>query len=399
MANSQPELVFIHIPKTAGTTQKRAFSRWYGKENIFWWGEDYPQNTEAYPTELIGDRFVVGGHKPFDFYPECLDPLYCAVLRDPIHRAISLFCYHTQPHLATNESEMQERERMLDIAKSRGFDPCNMIRSIENSEEFRLSVSNAQCAYLTNGPPTYDEAMRTFDRRDFLVGESSRYIKFNRLLSALLGKPPFYSTQTNRSISGYMDPYLEDKRLNELLHELNVEDYRLFERVYNAPHGVFTSIKDLPHRMNMLSRPTCRDHRTDEQSDTDQADVKTHKIPLISIYSKGFLGIHPSGRASTSLVLFNVGDLDLSPELFPDMALICELRGNTSVSLTQQSVTCPVSITLDPGESITYPLEFFIAQEDQKNIRNIKIRFSTTPDSKSSEINPLLDCSAEIVFV
>jgi hypothetical protein len=32
---TRPELVFLHIPKTAGTSQLNAFSQYYGAGNVF----------------------------------------------------------------------------------------------------------------------------------------------------------------------------------------------------------------------------------------------------------------------------------------------------------------------------------------------------------------------------
>ena len=61
---SQPKLVFLHIPKTAGTSQHQLFNRFYGRDNVFWFGDSCPGNIKRYPRKLIAESAVVGGHKP-----------------------------------------------------------------------------------------------------------------------------------------------------------------------------------------------------------------------------------------------------------------------------------------------------------------------------------------------
>ncbi|MGL4564991.1 MAG: hypothetical protein ACRCVD_06840, partial [Halioglobus sp.] len=92
---SRPELVFLHIPKTAGTSQLNAFSQYYGAGNVFWIGKDCAPDICRYPRAQVGKRFVVGGHKRLSFYPSHLDPLYCALLRDPVERAMRIPCRAT----------------------------------------------------------------------------------------------------------------------------------------------------------------------------------------------------------------------------------------------------------------------------------------------------------------
>ena len=81
---TRPELVFLLIPKAAGTSQQNAFALHYGSENIFWIGKDCRPNIWHYPRAQVGERYVVGGHKRLSFYPRGLDSLYCAILRDPV---------------------------------------------------------------------------------------------------------------------------------------------------------------------------------------------------------------------------------------------------------------------------------------------------------------------------
>ena len=185
---TRPELVFLHIPKTAGTSQLNAFTQYYGAANVFWIGKDCAPDIWRYPQAQVGERFVVGGHKRLAFYPRHLDPLYCALLRDPIERAISLFVYHTRPELAVIEpwSDGQARSALLEKLLARGIDPDSMLNSIRNCRPFRQQISNYQCRYLSRDRATFAAVRRSLQGCDVAIGTVASYDRFQRELWDLL---------------------------------------------------------------------------------------------------------------------------------------------------------------------------------------------------------------------
>lgn len=257
---SQPEIAFLHIPKTAGTSQHRSFNRWYGSEQVFWFGDDCPADVAKFPWDALGPQRVIGGHKPLKFYPKALDPLYCAVLREPVERAVSLFAYYTRPDLAGKPGEKAARERALDRSRNLGVVPGDLRASLKNSRQFRAEVANVQCGYLSRGAATFAGAMRSLGRHDTIVGTLAHYPRFQQRLAEFLGWPSAIVDSANRSRANYLEDYLEDSELVALLSELNGEDQKLLEHVNREHGGLWVNVRDESQRRERVSAIPIRRH-------------------------------------------------------------------------------------------------------------------------------------------
>ena len=249
---SSPELVFLHIPKAAGTSQRSAFQKHYGAENIFWVGRDCPPNIKRYPRAEVGQRLIVGGHKLLSFYPRDFDPLYCAILRDPVQRAISLFGYYTRPSLARSALGKRTRADVLENMRKKGIDPDSMLLSIRKCRSFRREISNFQCRYLSRGGSTLAAVRKSFRKLDHAIGTMHSHEQFHRELSDLLGWPEEPPVKVNRSRDNYSAPFLQDAELVALIRELNQEDQRLVEWVENEHGGLWLNLKDAGERRRRL---------------------------------------------------------------------------------------------------------------------------------------------------
>ncbi|MEM1154896.1 MAG: sulfotransferase family 2 domain-containing protein [Pseudomonadota bacterium] len=267
---STPELVFLHIPKTAGSSQRSAFLRHYGKSQVFWHSQGSAASSKTYSKDAVGDRFVVGGHKGLGFYPRKLDALFCAIVRDPVERAISLFGYYTQPSFALVENKAGAQARARHRLEKSSLDPDSMLRSIKQSQSFRVEISNRQCVYLSVRGNRFADVCKSLRKRDHLIGSVSSYELFHRELEALLGWPRHSPIAVNRSKPNYAAPFLADRELVELIRELNHEDQKLYDWVEQDCGGMWRRVSneaDRRHRLQSLpllvekKRPR---HRRDE---------------------------------------------------------------------------------------------------------------------------------------
>lgn len=98
-SSSPRPLVFVHVPKTAGTTLKRVFAREYGHESLFkTLPEEDLEGTVARFRDLDHeDRSrvrLIQGHMPFGIHQVLGEPVqYVTMLRNPVDRVVSHYYY------------------------------------------------------------------------------------------------------------------------------------------------------------------------------------------------------------------------------------------------------------------------------------------------------------------
>ncbi len=249
---SSLELVFLHIPKTAGTSQQSAFKEYCGLGNYFWIGKDCPSGVTRYPHELVGERPIVGGHKPLSFYPRGFDPLFCAILRDPIERAISLFAYYSRPDLAATGRDTSLRAVQLERWRAKGIDPDSMSNSIRNCRPFRREISNVQCRYLSRGRSTFASVNKSLQYADVLIGTVNQHERFRHELWELLDWVEAAPARMNRGQDNYAAAFLQDEELVAQIAELNKEDQLLYDYVEIEHNGLWRKLRDEAHRRRRL---------------------------------------------------------------------------------------------------------------------------------------------------
>jgi hypothetical protein len=261
-----PELVFLHIPKTAGTSQQTMFNDYYGRDNVFWIGRDCDPDIRRYPAAAVSGHSVVGGHKRLAFYPAALDVLYCALVRDPVERAISLFGYYTQPALAISEREQLIRAGHIKEWGRRGLDPDSMADSIRNCRPFRREISNYQCRYLSRTRATFAAVQASLRDADFIIGSVAAYDLFHARLAELLDWAEQPPSRVNRSRDDYAASFLRDEALVRQIRDLNREDEKLVQWVQDEQGGLWSRLREPQRRRRRLRamplRPGRRRQRT-----------------------------------------------------------------------------------------------------------------------------------------
>jgi Sulfotransferase family len=95
-ANRDEALIFLHIPKTGGTTFSRVLERQYRLAQSFWSDMDRPsfqRFAKLRESERAKIRFAYG-HLAFGFHELLPRPArYMTLLRDPVERAISHYYF------------------------------------------------------------------------------------------------------------------------------------------------------------------------------------------------------------------------------------------------------------------------------------------------------------------
>lgn len=231
-ANGRPQLIYFHIEKSAGSSQRRLFYDNYGKDDVYWMGlEQGPRK----PTDLkkgYQDRRILGGH--FGYHTFARDErtlLFSAVIRDPVERAISLFnyCATTAP------------ERIRKNWLSRGLKPTSMLDTINGSRSFVGQVRDLQCKQIC-GAARFEQAHELIHSKNFIVGCFDRLPQYNLCLGSLLNWSVQAMGRHNAGPDGYRDAILAEPGLVEAVRDLNQEDQKLYALVRHA--GVFEHLPD-----------------------------------------------------------------------------------------------------------------------------------------------------------
>lgn len=282
--------IFLHIPKSAGSSQREVLFDVYSRKNVFWLNVD-----EKKYTLDASDCVVVGGHQPISFYGNNPENLYCSVVREPISRVVSYFSYCTQPDLAADAGWYNERLKQKEKWMDLGVDCNSIVKSIEKSKSFRMEISNIQCQYLSMGKATFDDAIKTIRGGNFVVGTFDNLLLFNNTLSNLLGWGDVKEYTTNRSKGNKNYSFLEEKGAVELIRELNQEDIKLHNYLVDECGGILNIIKDRDKCINNFSASAVM----------GQNYLSFHAWDLVHLYGKGIVKIERGKVAHTKISIVN----------------------------------------------------------------------------------------------
>ncbi|CAM3376404.1 sulfotransferase family 2 domain-containing protein [Halomonas lysinitropha] len=101
-------IIFVHIPKTAGTSFRAAAEAWFGKRRLlFDYGSQARKTSRVFRdhedgrldwsnvVHKVAKSSFVTGHFPAGRYLKDFDPVcFCTFVRDPIQRVISQYFHH-----------------------------------------------------------------------------------------------------------------------------------------------------------------------------------------------------------------------------------------------------------------------------------------------------------------
>jgi hypothetical protein len=378
------KLIYLHIPKSAGTSQRFVLSDIYGQDSVFWYGTDAEPLAE-YSAGAISGYPIVGGHKPISHYPESLDAIYLSVVREPLLRAVSFYSYLVKPDMAESRGRSVEtRQKHTRLWLDKGMDQNSILRSLEQCAEFREQVTNWQCSYLSRGQADFDGALATLRQSRSLVGTMEQIGQFNQALARLLSWPLVPNRSLNRSLPGSHKHLLEDG-LEEVLEGLLVEDQKLYRYISDECSGLLNT---LPEGFQVPSELTPR-VTLEEQL----ASLK------VQVYGKGFVGIRDSGAGGVGVILYNISPVCLDPGNFPEMGLCADVLDDSGQRLLSQEIFQPIYVPIESEEKVLCTLRVEIPAEVLPRARTVSVRFSLVPGDREDSFGSLLGASLAILRV
>ena len=233
--NDLPLVIFLHIPKAAGTTLRDILYRQYEKEYIYELdGQNFLQSQEdsKHLNAKEKDKIrLLMGHMYFGLHEFVSSPSsYITMLRDPIEKVISYYYFVSK--LTAHPDYKLIKSQNVSLKKYCTMNKPNMC----NAQTRFLAGENF--SQVNNEPIMLEQAKKNLQEYFSLVGITERFDESLILMKQKLGwnsNPYYYRRNTNKTNSYAKLRIQEDtlatiREYNQLDIELYKYAYELFER-------------------------------------------------------------------------------------------------------------------------------------------------------------------------
>jgi hypothetical protein len=239
-SKKQGALIFLHIPKTAGTTLNRLLEKYYESKYSWKINSPYPHNFQDELNKISQvqkeEINLFKGHMAFGLHELLPQPSsYITMLRDPVERVISLYYFilRTPDHYLYNlvrEHQMSLKECISSRISS----------ELENGQTRLLSgqleLAKKQIASFEKSSPEWLETAKNNLSKPFTTfGITEKFDESLMLFRQKTGwKFPFYikhNVNTNRPLKEDISP--DVIRLIEKYNELDIELYNYANNYFN----------------------------------------------------------------------------------------------------------------------------------------------------------------------
>ncbi len=221
-ARSQPLIVFLHLPKTAGSTLARIIERQYDSSAILPLYESMlGEELAAIPQNQMDRLRIVTGHLCFGAHEFSARPCtYITMLREPIDRVISHY------HFVRNDPSNYLYELARKMSLKEFVESCG--RQEPNNDQTRLLAGPGHTArFGICSDEMLDMAKRNLAKYFSAVGVTEEFDRSLMLMKRILGwRTPFYTKQNvNQHRPRKENVPLETLRVIQAYNELDIELY------------------------------------------------------------------------------------------------------------------------------------------------------------------------------
>lgn len=239
-----PTIIFLHIPKTGGTSFYSILSTTFGKDSVFVPLSIETENAKSIAT-LTDDQKasirVVAGHMPYGAHKFFKASEYVTILRDPTAAVLSSwFHVNSDPRIpghsliANGQVGLPEFARFFSNMFTRRLlrydflDPCLWLTTPLSTVLEVQSLFDLQFKDL--GPEQFEQAFDVL-RSFAVIGTTERYGEFLKAFADRYGLgqvAQMSSIQLNKNLQDNYH-YQVDAETRAMIRELNEYDYALYE--------------------------------------------------------------------------------------------------------------------------------------------------------------------------
>jgi len=217
MSSARPELIFVHIPKTAGSSFEAILKAVYGSEQVKRWRRD---NAGSFDDLRKWPR-VISGHFPLGKYaPAFPDAATITWLREPAARLFSMYFYFRNPPTP--------RAPITALRKAVEHDGISLEEFVE------LCPKN----------PFTDRFLRGYSLADLdFVGITEHFADDLRDLAQKLSWPDVHVARERVTVTGEYKHFHPSSRLLRRIRELHHDDIELYEEALELRRSRLASLK------------------------------------------------------------------------------------------------------------------------------------------------------------
>lgn len=220
-------LIFLHIPKAAGTTLHSILERRYPKSASYSMWEDQERHLAElaqWPESRRNELRLLKGHFAYGVHQHLVGPsTYVTLLRDPVARVISHYYYvRCTPRHYLYEQMMRDNVTLAEYISMK------ITKEIDNDQVRLLSGVCHSLPYGSLGQEHLEAAKHNVERHFSVVGTSDRFDESLALMGIELGWnwTPYYLEQNVAKDKRKSAP-VETAILDNIRHE-NQLDYELY---------------------------------------------------------------------------------------------------------------------------------------------------------------------------
>ncbi len=222
------KIIFLHIPKAAGTTFKSILKRKYKKRQIinFTGKSDEKINYRDFlslSTEEKDNYFAITGHMPFGVHKHInSDFKYITFLRDPVKRVISLFYFIKRNKNHKLHSILNEKNYSLEE-----FLDSHISIEVDNHQT-RLLSGDVNLPFGQCSVEQLNKAKKNIKDYFTLAGISERFDESLLLIAKDLNWRKVYYANKNQSVGAKVRTKLSDDVIEKIKY-YNAFDIELYK--------------------------------------------------------------------------------------------------------------------------------------------------------------------------
>ena len=186
MTNNSETIIFLHIPKTAGTTLNQVLQQQYPLGEIYFLGANAQASIAEYKMMDNAPKAafrVVSGHTAYGFHEFVPDTAtYFTLLRDPVERVVSFYHY-----VKNSEQHYLNRTVVDEFSGIGAFVSSGITKMVDNGQTRLLSGAWLEPDFGHMEIEHYEQARANLDRDFTVVGLTEEFDSSLLLLQQAFG--------------------------------------------------------------------------------------------------------------------------------------------------------------------------------------------------------------------